>query len=128
MTSNKKEAIEFCIDKYVTNRMVDIWIAIILTFGLVILIFPILFWLIYRYYRAKMNMNVLKNELNNNPEKFKKVYATFGHGYNREGDKIKNSVEIYINDKLYDIPQLYIWFSKYKTKERFAEVLNENNI
>ncbi len=125
MTPNKKEAIEFCVNKYVTNKMVDIWLTIILTLGLAVIIFPILIWLIYRYFKAKSEMKILKEELNSNPKNFNKVYATIGHGYKRDGEKIANSVEIYINNKLYDIPQLYIWFSKYKTKERLAEILNE---
>jgi hypothetical protein len=105
--------------------MVDIWLAIILTFGIVVIIFPILIWLINRYYNAKTRMKKLKDELNKNPEKFKKVYATLGHGYNTEGEKINKSVRKYIIDKLYDIHQLYIWYSKYKSKERLAIILNK---
>jgi hypothetical protein len=125
MNPDKKEALEFCMNKYVTNRKVDIWLTIILTFGVAVIIFPILIWLIYRYFKAKKNMNILKEELNNNPENFKNAYAKIGYGYTRTGVKINNSVEVYINDKLYELPQLYIWFSKYKTKEKLAEILNE---
>lgn len=125
MTPQKREAIEFCMNKYVTNRKVDIWLTIILTLGLAVIIFPILIWLIYRYNKAKKEVKILREELNNNPKDFKKVYADFGFSFTRDGEKKSNSVEIYLNDKVYDIPQLYIWFSKYKTKERLAEILNE---
>jgi hypothetical protein len=125
MTPNKKEAIEFCINKYVTNKLVDICLVVILTFGLAVIIFPILLWFIYRYYKAMKEMNLLLEELNQNPENFRKVYANFGYAYTNDGDKLINSVEIYMNDKVYDIPQLYIWMSKYKSKERLAEILNE---
>ena len=125
MTPNKKEAIEFCLNKYVTNKMIDIWLAIIFTLGLVVIIFPILIWLIYRYYKAKKEIKKLIQELNHNPDYFRKVYANFGYGYTRTGHKIINSIEIYINDKLFDIPQIYIWMSKYKTKGRLAEILNQ---
>jgi len=28
MTQNKKEAIEFCMNKFVTNKIVDIWLTV----------------------------------------------------------------------------------------------------
>jgi hypothetical protein len=60
-----------------------------------------------------------------NPDKFKKVYEAMEYGYNTEGEKINKSVRKYIIDKLYDIHQLYIWCSKYKSKERLAIILNK---
>jgi hypothetical protein len=30
-----------------------------------------------------------------------------------------------MNGMVMDVPQLYVWFSKYKSKEKLAEVLNE---
>ena len=125
MTPNKKAAIEFCMNKYVTNKMVDLFLTIIMTLGLALIIFPIFFWLIYRWYKAKKEMNILIKELNQNPENFKKVYSSIGFGYNRDGEKISNSLELHIGDKTYDIPQLYIWISKYKTKENLSKILNE---
>lgn len=125
MTPIKKEALEFCMDKYVTNKFVDIWLTIILTLGLAIIIFPILLWLVYKYIKAKKKIKILKSELNNSPETFSKVKAVIGFGNTRIGVKVANSVELDIDGELFDIPQLYIWFSKYKTKESLLEILND---
>jgi hypothetical protein len=125
MSPQKKEAIEFCLNKYLLNKMVDIWLTVILTLGLALIIFPIFGYLIYKYYKAKKEVRLLKEELSNNPDSFDSVYASIGYGYTRLGDKVANSVDIYMNGMVMDVPQLYVWFSKYKSKEKLAEVLNE---
>ncbi len=124
MNPSKKEAIEFCLNKYVTNKMVDIWLTVILTLGLAVLIFPILLWLIYRYVKAKKEVKRLKEKLNSDPRNFKKVEGSIGYGYSVNFGSVENSTVLLIDGKEFDIPQLYIWFSKYKTKERLAEILN----
>jgi hypothetical protein len=116
MYSNKKDAVEFCMNKYVTNRMVDIWITIIFTLGLAIIIFPILIWLIYRYVKGKKRIETLKAQMYNDPSFLNKVHAT----------ETYNSIVIVINGTSIEIPHLYIWFSKY-SKEELVKTLNNNN-
>ena len=96
--------------------MMDIWLTIILTIGLAVIIFPILIWLIYRYIKAKKRMEVLKAQMYNDPSFLSKVYAA----------KTFNSIAIDINGTSIEIPQLYIWFSKYSKKE-LVRILNNNN-
>lgn len=116
MNTNKKEAIEFCLNKYVANRMVDIWLTIILTLGLAILIFPILIWLIYRYVKAKNQIKNIKEQIINDPYFSTKVHAasTF------------NSLVIDLDGQSIEIPHVYFLFSKYSKKE-LVKIINNNN-
>lgn len=116
MNSNKKEAVEYCMKQYVTNRMVDIWLTIILTLGLAVIIFPILIWVIYRYIKAKKKMENLKDQISNNPNLLIKVHAA----------ETFNSVAVDLNGTSLEIPQLYIWFSKY-SKNQLVEILNNQS-
>jgi hypothetical protein len=116
MNTNKTNAVEFCLNKFVSNRMVDIWLAIILTLGLAIIIFPILIWLIYRYIKGKKRIAVLKAQMYNDPSFLNKVYAA----------ETFNSIVIDLNGTSIEIPQLYIWFSKYSKKE-LVRIINNNN-
>ncbi len=113
MNIHKKAAIEFCISKYVSNRMLDIWLTIILSLGLAILFFPILIWLIYRYFKAKKKMKDLRNQINHDSNLLEKIHVvpTF------------NSIVVHINGTSIEIPQLYLWFSKYSKKE-LVRILN----
>ena len=124
MTQEKKEAIEFCLTKFVLNRKVDIWLTVILTLGLALIFFPIFIWLLYRHSKAKKQVKALMDDLNNNLEKFNQMDTNYGFSFNRDGEQVSNSVCLNIDDESFDVPQLYIWFSKYKSKERLAEVLN----
>ena len=113
MYPNKKEAVEFCMNKYVTNRMIDIWLTIILTLGLAVIIFPILIWLIYRYIKGKKRIEILKAHMYNDPSFLNKVNAA----------KTFNSIVVDINGTLLEIPQFYFWLSKYSKKE-LVDLLN----
>jgi hypothetical protein len=116
MNTNKKEAIEFCLNKYSQNRMVDIWLTIILTLGLAILIFPILIWLIYRYVKAKKQIKIIKAQIFNDTIFLTKVHAasTF------------NSLVIDLDGQSIEIPHVYFLFSKYSKKE-LVKLINNNN-
>lgn len=124
MNPQKKEAIEFCMDKYVTNKMVDLWLTIIFTMGLAVIIFPILIWLIYRYNKAKKQIALLKMQLYSHPELLQQVRAGFGYSFSRFVGNVDNSVVVDINGMVMEVPQLFIWFSKYKSKEALVDVLN----
>jgi TM2 domain-containing membrane protein YozV len=113
MNPNKREAVEFCMNKYVTNKMTDIWLTIILTLGLALLIFPILIWLIYRYIKEKKRIAILKDQIYNDPSFLDKVHAA----------ETFNSIVVDINGTSLEIPQLYFWLSKYSKKE-LVELLN----
>lgn len=80
MSPQKKEAIEFCLNKYLLNKMVDIWLTVILTLGLALIIFPIFGYLIYKYYKAKKEVLLLKEELSNNPDSFDGSYLKWIRG------------------------------------------------
>ena len=107
MNIHKKAAVEFCLDKYVSNRMVDIWLTIFLTLGLAIIIFPILIWLVYRYTKTKKQVKNLRNQLKDTPDMLDKIHAVSTY----------NSVIVQINGISMQIPQLYLWFSKYSKKD-----------
>lgn len=124
MNKDKHEAILFCIDKYVKNKMLDIWLTIIFTFGLAVIIFPILIWLIYRYIKAKKQMDLLKEQLSNNPMLFDQVRAGFGYGFSRMAGTVENSVNVDINGTIIVVPQVFIWFSKYSSKQGLVDALN----
>lgn len=107
MNIHKKAAVEFCLDKYVSNHMVDIWLTTILTLGLAILIFPIIIWLVYRYVKAKKQVKNIRIQIKDNAELLEKIHAVSTY----------NSVIVHINGISMQIPQLYLWFSKYSKKE-----------
>ena len=114
MNSIKNEAVEFCMNKYVTNKMVDIWLTIIFTLGLAVLIFPILIWLIYRYTKGKKQIDILKAQIYNDPSLINNVHAA----------ETDNSIVVNISEMSLEIPQLYIWLSKYSKKELVALLNN----
>ncbi len=116
MDPEKKEALEFCMDKFIINRMVDIWLTIILTLGLAVLIFPILIWLIYRYINGKKKIEILKAQINSDPHFISIIHAV----------QTRNSIVVDLNGTSLEIPQLYIWLSKY-TKNELVKILNGNN-
>ncbi len=113
MNNKKKEAIEFCLNKHVSNKIVDILLTTILTFGLAIIIFPIIIWLIYRYIKAKKEVAILKNQISNDYSFFNKVCA----------EKTFNSVVLDVNGTFIEIPQLYLWMSNYSKKD-LVNILN----
>lgn len=116
MNDLKKEAIEFCFNKFVSNRLLDIWLTIILTLGLAIIIFPILIWLIYRYSKAKKQVAFLISEMHNDPFFVEKIRAT----------ETVNSIIIEVHGSYMEIPQVYLWFSKY-SKTKLVELLSDTN-
>ena len=97
----------------------------ILTLGLALKIFPIFGYLVYKHFKTKKEVRILKEELYSYPDSFNNVYAALGFGYTRLEDKVANSVDIYMNGIAMGVRQFFFCFSKYKTKERLAEVLNE---
>jgi|688.fasta_scaffold257898_4 hypothetical protein len=126
MNLSKKEAVDFCMNAYVKNKKVDIWLTIILTIGLAILIFPILIWLIYRYANAKKKMDRLKVELVNNPSLYDTIFIGYGVGYTRTGAEVENTLVIEINNQRIDIPNLYFWLSSHSKSEIVQALLNDN--
>lgn len=123
MNKDKHEAIEFCMDKYVKNKMLDIWLTVIFTFGLAVLIFPILIWLIYRYNKAKKQIALLKEQISKNPALLDQIKAGFGYGFSRVAGTVENSVVVDINGAVLEVPQVFIWFSKYSSKQGLVDVL-----
>jgi hypothetical protein len=111
--SEKKEAIEFCMNKFVSNRMVDIWLTIILTLGLAIIFFPILIWLIYRYIKAKKIIANMRVQMSLDQEFFNKVHAA----------KTINSLVLDFNGTSLEIPHVYFLFSKY-SKDKLVSLIN----
>jgi hypothetical protein len=107
MNIHKRAAIEFCMNKYVSNKLLDIFLVIFFTLGLAILIFPILIWVVYRYYKARKQMKLLREQIINDANLLDKVHAisTF------------NSIVIHINGMSFEIPQVYLWFSKYSKND-----------
>ncbi len=120
----KINAIDFCLNKYVVNRFVDIWVGIVFTGGLAVLFFPILIWFIYRYFKAKKEILNLRSQLKRNPDKYRKIKPNVGYSYSRFGQKVENSVELIIDEKTYSVPNYLIWLSKYKNKETLIQILN----
>lgn len=110
VNNEKIEAIEFCTKGYLRNRMIEIWLIIILTFGLGILIAPIF---ILRYRKGKKRVNLIKTKMNNDPLFLGKVRAARGF----------NTVSVDFDGESIEIPQGFIWASKY-SKKSLSQILN----
>ena len=110
VNNEKIEAIEFCMKKYLKNRMIEIWLVIILTFGIGILIAPIF---IFRYRKGKKRVKRIKSKMYNDKIFLNKVRAA--HGF--------NSVSVDFDGESIEVPQGFIWFSKY-SKKSLCAILN----
>lgn len=124
MNQNKKEAVDFCMRMFVRQKSVDIWLTCLLTLGLAILIFPIFLWLLYRYFKAKREMEEIQQQLLQNPEMYNQIEAFIGLNQTRYGQQIANCILLDIAGKRLEIPQAYIHLSKYGKKEILVDVLN----
>ena len=113
VNNEKIEAIEFCMKKYLNNRMIEIWLIIILTFGIGILISPIF---IYRYRKGKKRVKSIKAKMYNDQNFLNKVRAAQGF----------NTVSVDFDGESIEVPQGFIWFSKY-SKKSLCQILNVQN-
>ena len=111
--NEKIEAIEFCMNGYLNNRMIEGWLFIILTFGIGIILSPIF---IYRYRKGKKRVKSIKAKMFNEPSFLNKVRAARGF----------NSVSIDFDGESIEVPQGLIWISKY-SKKSLCEILNAQN-
>lgn len=113
VNNEKIEAIEFCMKKYLKNRMIEIWLVIILTLGIGILIAPIF---IFRYRKGKKRVKRIKAKMYNDQNFLNKVRAARGF----------NSISIDFDGESIEVPQGMIWFSKY-SKKSLSQILNVQN-
>jgi uncharacterized protein YprB with RNaseH-like and TPR domain len=113
VNNEKIEAIEFCMKKYINNRMIEIWLIIILTIGIGILISPIF---IYRYRKGKKRVKSIKAKMYNDQNFLNKIRATRGW----------NWFSVDFNGESFEVPQGFIWFSKY-SKKTLCQILNVQN-
>ena len=113
VNNEKIEAIEFCMKKHLNNRMLEGWLTIILTFGIGILISPIF---IYRYRKGKKRVKSIKAKMYNDQNFLNKVRAAQGF----------NTVAVDFDGESIEVPQGFIWFSKY-SKKSLCQILNVQN-
>jgi len=113
VNNEKIEAIEFCMKKYLNNRMIEGWLTIILTFGIGIIFSPIF---IYRYRKGKKRVKSIKAKMYNDQNFLNKVRAAQGF----------NTVAVDFDGESIEVPQGFIWFSKY-SKKSLCQILNAQN-
>jgi hypothetical protein len=99
--------------KYLKNRMIEIWLVIILTLGIGILIAPIF---IFRNRKGKKRVKRIKAKMYNDQNFLNKVRAARGI----------NSISLDFDGESIEVPQGMIWFSKY-SKKSLSQILNVQN-
>ena len=107
----KKEMVDYCLKFYLRNRLIEIFISVIFVFFIVgIILVPIF---IYRYVKANNRVKEVTNMLLIYPSLYDKIFVA----------KTFNSLVLGLNKYSFEIPQVFIWFSKY-SKDDYVRTFN----
>ena len=107
----KKEMVDYCLKFYLKNRLIEIFISVVFLFFFIgIILVPIF---IYRYVKANNRVKEVTNMLLIDPSLYDKIFVA----------KTFNSLVLGLNKYSFEIPQVFIWFSKY-SKDDYVRTFN----
>jgi serine/threonine protein kinase len=101
----KIEIVDYFFKFYLKNRFIEVVISLLLCVGVIgFFMLPIY---IYRYIKAKKRVALLREKLSQNPALYNAIACV----------STMNTVVISVDQVSIEIPQIFIWFSKYSKKE-----------
>jgi hypothetical protein len=103
--------VDYCLKFYLKNRLIEIFISVVFLFFFIgIILVPIF---IYRYVKANNRVKEVTNMLLIDPSLYDKIFVA----------KTFNSLVLGLNKYSFEIPQVFIWFSKY-SKDDYVRTFN----